>query len=163
MAAPSRANLSTKAVVAQREAIISQLKLHGQGIQGHKTVTSQSQPGTNPYYDVLVIGGGATGAGAALDAATRGLKVVCVEKEDFGSGTSSRSTKLIWGGSRYLVQALVNLFSMKSFSHPIKSIKDFRADFKMVLNCHRERRYRWYYICNPGPFTWNYLCSTDSC
>ena len=42
-------------------------------------------------------------AGAALDAASRGLKVACVERSDFGSGTSSRSTKLIWGGSRYLV------------------------------------------------------------
>ena len=41
--------------------------------------------------------------GAALDAAARGLKVACVERSDFGSGTSSRSTKLIWGGSRYLV------------------------------------------------------------
>jgi glycerol-3-phosphate dehydrogenase len=92
-------------------------------------------------YDVLVIGGGATGAGAALDAATRGLRVACVEKEDFASGTSSRSTKLIWGGSRYLVQALVNLFSFKTFKHPIKSVSDFTADFKMVLNCHRERKF----------------------
>jgi glycerol-3-phosphate dehydrogenase len=41
-------------------------------------------------FDVLIIGGGATGSGAALDAATRGLKVACVEREDFASGTSSR-------------------------------------------------------------------------
>ena len=65
---------------------------------------------SNEEFDCLVIGGGATGAGAALDAQTRGLKVACVEREDFSSGTSSRSTKLIWGGSRYLVQALVSLF-----------------------------------------------------
>ncbi|GBG59619.1 hypothetical protein CBR_g49884 [Chara braunii] len=50
----------------------------------------------NPY-DVLVIGGGATGTGVALDAVTRGLKVALVEREDFGSGTSSRSTKLVHG------------------------------------------------------------------
>ena len=48
--------------------------------------------------DVLVIGGGATGAGAALDARLRGLDVVCIEMEDFSSGTSSKSSKLIHGG-----------------------------------------------------------------
>jgi glycerol-3-phosphate dehydrogenase len=55
-------------------------------------------------YDILVIGGGITGAGIALDAITRGLKVALVEKNDFGAGTSSRSTKLIHGGLRYLKQ-----------------------------------------------------------
>jgi glycerol-3-phosphate dehydrogenase len=54
--------------------------------------------------DLLVIGGGITGAGIALDAALRGLKVVLLEKDDFASGTSSRSTKLIHGGLRYLKQ-----------------------------------------------------------
>src|SRR5215510_6170107 len=53
-------------------------------------------------FDLLVIGGGITGAGIALDAATRGLKVALVEKRDFAAGTSSRSTKLIHGGLRYL-------------------------------------------------------------
>ncbi|KAL8587698.1 glycerol-3-phosphate dehydrogenase [Nucella lapillus] len=60
-------------------------------------------------YDVLVIGGGATGAGVALDAVTRGLKTSLVEKFDFSSGTSSRSTKLIHGGVRYLQKAIFNL------------------------------------------------------
>jgi len=55
-------------------------------------------------YDVLVIGGGVTGAGVALDAATRGLSVALVEKRDWASGTSSRSGKLIHGGLRYLEQ-----------------------------------------------------------
>ena len=54
--------------------------------------------------DVLVIGGGVTGAGVALDAATRGLKVALVEQRDFASGTSSRSSKLFHGGVRYLEQ-----------------------------------------------------------
>ena len=54
--------------------------------------------------DVLVVGGGVTGAGVALDAATRGLKVVLVEQRDLGSGTSSRSSKLFHGGLRYLEQ-----------------------------------------------------------
>ncbi|MEJ7766133.1 MAG: glycerol-3-phosphate dehydrogenase/oxidase, partial [Acidimicrobiales bacterium] len=53
-------------------------------------------------FDVLVIGGGATGCGVALDAAARGLSVALVEKDDFASGTSSRSSKLIHGGLRYL-------------------------------------------------------------
>ena len=55
-------------------------------------------------FDLLVIGGGITGAGIALDATTRGLKVCLIEKSDFASGTSSRSTKLIHGGLRYLKQ-----------------------------------------------------------
>ncbi|GAB7051541.1 glycerol-3-phosphate dehydrogenase/oxidase [Catenuloplanes indicus] len=57
---------------------------------------------TSQELDVLVIGGGVTGAGAALDAATRGLTVGLVEARDFASGTSSRSSKLIHGGVRYL-------------------------------------------------------------
>jgi glycerol-3-phosphate dehydrogenase len=55
-------------------------------------------------FDVLVIGGGVTGAGAALDAATRGLRVALVEARDYASGTSSRSSKLFHGGLRYLEQ-----------------------------------------------------------
>ncbi|QQE75982.1 glycerol-3-phosphate dehydrogenase/oxidase [Brevibacillus composti] len=59
--------------------------------------------------DLLVIGGGITGAGIALDASKRGIRVGLVEKNDFGSGTSSRSTKLIHGGLRYLKQGEVKL------------------------------------------------------
>ncbi|MGE7185893.1 glycerol-3-phosphate dehydrogenase/oxidase [Peribacillus sp. NPDC006672] len=55
-------------------------------------------------YDVLVIGGGITGAGISLDATTRGMKVALVEMQDFAAGTSSRSTKLVHGGLRYLKQ-----------------------------------------------------------
>ena len=60
-------------------------------------------------YDLIVIGGGATGCGIALDAVTRGLKTALIEKNDFASGTSSRSTKLIHGGLRYLKQFEVTL------------------------------------------------------
>ncbi|XP_038960263.1 glycerol-3-phosphate dehydrogenase, mitochondrial isoform X3 [Rattus norvegicus] len=60
-------------------------------------------------FDILVIGGGATGCGCALDAVTRGLKTALVERNDFASGTSSRSTKLIHGGVRYLQKAITNL------------------------------------------------------
>src|SRR5437763_12776489 len=55
-------------------------------------------------FDLVVIGGGITGAGVALDAATRGYSVALVEKADFASGTSSRSAKLVHGGLRYLQQ-----------------------------------------------------------
>ncbi|XP_062563725.1 glycerol-3-phosphate dehydrogenase, mitochondrial isoform X2 [Armigeres subalbatus] len=60
-------------------------------------------------FDVLIIGGGATGAGCALDAVTRGLKTALVEADDFASGTSSKSTKLIHGGVRYLQKAILGL------------------------------------------------------
>lgn len=60
-------------------------------------------------WDLLVVGGGATGVGVAIDAASRGYSVVMVEQSDFGKGTSSRSTKLIHGGVRYLQQGNVPL------------------------------------------------------
>ncbi|KAL4608937.1 glycerol-3-phosphate dehydrogenase, mitochondrial-like [Arapaima gigas] len=60
-------------------------------------------------FDILVIGGGATGSGCALDAVTRNLKTALVERSDFSSGTSSRSTKLIHGGVRYLQKAIMKL------------------------------------------------------
>lgn len=74
------------------------------------TRLSQSTP-TNPteIYDILVVGGGATGTGIAVDAASRGLKVALLERDDFSSGTSSRSTKLVHGGVRYLEKAVWNL------------------------------------------------------
>src|ERR671919_1489992 len=57
---------------------------------------------TGERFDVAVVGGGITGAGIALDAASRGYSVALVEREDWASGTSSRSSKLIHGGLRYL-------------------------------------------------------------
>ncbi|HZD47119.1 MAG TPA: glycerol-3-phosphate dehydrogenase/oxidase [Silvibacterium sp.] len=60
-------------------------------------------------WDIVIIGGGATGAGIAVDAATRGFDVLLVEREDFGKATSSRSTKLVHGGVRYLEQGNVSL------------------------------------------------------
>jgi glycerol-3-phosphate dehydrogenase len=60
-------------------------------------------------FDILIIGGGITGAGIALDAQTRGMKVALVEMQDFAAGTSSRSTKLVHGGLRYLKQFEVGM------------------------------------------------------
>ncbi len=67
-------------------------------------VRSQTGP-----WDIVVVGGGATGVGIALDAASRGYRVALFEQSDFGKGTSSRSTKLIHGGVRYLAQGNVAL------------------------------------------------------
>jgi glycerol-3-phosphate dehydrogenase len=63
----------------------------------------------NGTWDMIVIGGGATGAGIAIDAASRGYDVLLLEQNDFGKGTSSRSTKLIHGGVRYLEQGNISL------------------------------------------------------
>lgn len=60
-------------------------------------------------YDIAVVGGGATGLGVALDAAVRGLRVVLIDSHDFAKGTSSRSTKLVHGGVRYLAQGNIAL------------------------------------------------------
>lgn len=72
------------------------------------TSTSKSRrhvkASANDDYDLIIIGGGITGAGIALDASLRGMKVLLLEKNDFASGTSSKSTKLIHGGLRYLKQ-----------------------------------------------------------
>ncbi|EOW3684918.1 glycerol-3-phosphate dehydrogenase/oxidase [Staphylococcus pseudintermedius] len=63
----------------------------------------------NEAYDLIVVGGGITGAGIALDASARGMKVALVEMQDFAQGTSSRSTKLVHGGLRYLKQLQVGV------------------------------------------------------
>jgi glycerol-3-phosphate dehydrogenase len=60
-------------------------------------------------WDILIIGGGATGLGACVDAASRGFKTLLIEQSDFAKGTSSRSTKLIHGGVRYLQQGDIAL------------------------------------------------------
>src|SRR5215470_4958022 len=77
-------------------------------------------------FDLCVIGGGATGAGCALDAQLRGLQTVLIEATDFASGASSASTKLAHGGVRYLEQAVKTL----NFS-----------EFRVVKNALRERRF----------------------
>lgn len=89
-------------------------------------VQTRSEDGNNNEYDLLVIGGGATGTGIALDAASRGLKVALVERDDFASGTSSKSTKLVHGGVRYLEKAVFEL--------------DY-SQYKLVKEALRERRY----------------------
>ncbi|EDV21156.1 uncharacterized protein TRIADDRAFT_64277 [Trichoplax adhaerens] len=79
------------------------------GMKASRNTNEQLQSLKDDQFDVLVVGCGATGAGIALDSASRGLKTAVVEREDFASGTSSRSTKLIHGGVRYLKSAILHL------------------------------------------------------
>ncbi len=106
-------------LVKSRDEQIADLKRSGgirsalertKGVLGSFTGAAEekSEDGVEPY-DLLVIGGGATGTGIALDAVTRGLKVAMVERDDFASGTSSKSTKLVHGGVRYLEKAVWEL------------------------------------------------------
>jgi glycerol-3-phosphate dehydrogenase len=66
-------------------------------------------------WDMVVIGGGATGLGTAVDAASRGFKVLLIEKYDFAKGTSSKSTKLVHGGVRYLANGDIKLVMLHTF------------------------------------------------
>src|SRR5215831_19663972 len=66
-------------------------------------------PARSAPWDLVVVGGGATGMGVAVDAASRGYDTLLVEQHDFGKGTSSRSTKLVHGGVRYLEQGNISL------------------------------------------------------
>ena len=70
---------------------------------------SVSQLTDGAAFDIVIIGGGASGLGAAVDAASRGHSVLLVEQADFAKGTSSRSTKLVHGGVRYLKQGNISL------------------------------------------------------
>jgi glycerol-3-phosphate dehydrogenase len=88
---------------------------------------------TDTLWDIIIIGGGATGLGSALDAATRGHKTLLIESHDFAKGTSSRSTKLVHGGVRYLEQGNIKLvrealrergYLLKNASH-LTSVQTF--------------------------------------
>lgn len=82
-----------------------QIKSRAEQIEDLRRSAADTTRDEEPY-DLLIIGGGATGSGIALDAATRGLKVAVVERDDFSAGTSSKSTKLVHGGVRYLEKAV---------------------------------------------------------
>jgi glycerol-3-phosphate dehydrogenase len=109
-------------------------------------------------FDLLVIGGGITGAGIALDAASRGLKTALIEKEDFAFGTSSRSTKLIHGGLRYLKQlefALVKeVGSERAIVH--KLAPHLVVPEKMLLPLY-ERRGLGYWLTSIGLKIYDWL------
>ncbi len=92
-------------------------------------------------WDILVIGGGATGLGIALDSATRGLKTLLIEQADFAKGTSSRSTKLVHGGVRYLQQGDVILVreALHERGRMLRNAPHLVRDMRFIIG-----GYRWW-------------------
>lgn len=99
-------------------------------------------------FDVLVIGGGATGAGCAMDASTRGLKTALVERDDFASGTSSRSTKLIHGGIRYLAQAFQSKIPPNTLLDVFMHLR-YNHDYMKIVSADLAERA---YMIESAPF-----------
>jgi glycerol-3-phosphate dehydrogenase len=89
-------------------------------------------------WDIIIIGGGATGLGAAVDAASRGYKTLLVERHDFAKGTSSRSTKLVHGGVRYLAQGNIKLVreALKERGLLLKNAPHVTTNLSFVLPCY---------------------------
>src|SRR4030081_56584 len=90
-------------------------------------------------WDIIVVGGGATGLGTALDAAARGYQTLLLEQADFAKGTSSRSTKLVHGGVRYLAQGNIGLVRealyergllLKNAPHLVKNVQFIIPNYK---------------------------------
>src|SRR5690625_4622839 len=109
------------------------MKVRRAGWHGRVTMREAAlQRLSDEQFDLLVIGGGATGAGITLDAATRGLSVALLERADFSDGTSSRSSKLLHGGVRCIEVAVKKLG---------------RLQFRMVRDALHER----YTVLNQAP------------
>lgn len=91
-------------------------------------------------FDVLVIGGGATGLGAAVEAASRGYRVALIERGDFAQGTSSRSTKLVHGGVRYLKQGNVSLVrdALRERGRLLKNAPHLAHDMAFVIPSYSQ-------------------------
>jgi glycerol-3-phosphate dehydrogenase len=112
-------------------------------------------------FDVLIIGGGITGAGLALDAAARGLKTALIEKRDFAAGTSSRSTKLIHGGLRYLEHydfALVRE-GLRERAELLKLAPHLDEPLEFVIPIYAERRRNYDHplLVRAGLFLYDFL------
>src|SRR5688572_14004300 len=99
-------------------------------------------------WDIVVIGGGATGAGCALDAASRGYSVLLLEQHDFGKGTSSRSTKLIHGGVRYLRQGNISLVHEALYERAVllKNAPHVVKKLNFIIPCHSSWQKMFYGI-----------------
>ena len=110
-------------------------------------------------WDLLIIGGGATGLGVAVDASSRGYRVLLVEQHDFAKATSSRSTKLVHGGVRYLQQGDVSMVVealhergrlWRNAPHLVKDMR-FIIGLFIPSGCVVT-------ICWPGDWAWDGLC-----
>ena len=89
-------------------------------------------------YDIIIIGGGASGLGAALEAASRGYRTILLEQDDFAKGTSSRSTKLVHGGVRYLAQGNISLVleALRERGRLKKNAPHLVKDQAFVIPCY---------------------------
>ena len=106
-------------------------------------------------FDLAIIGGGATGLGVAVDAAVRGLKVVLFEAHDFAKGTSSRSTKLVHGGVRYLAQGHLPLVweALRERQHLLSNAAHLVHPMPFVMPAYR-RRDQWLYGLGLKLYDW---------
>jgi len=97
-------------------------------------------------WDILVVGGGATGLGAAVDAAARGHRTLLVERHDFAQGTSSRSTKLVHGGVRYLRQGRIGLVteSLRERGRLLRNAPHLVHAIEFVIPVYRRLDAAWY-------------------
>lgn len=149
-AVPSDLGLRWTATLSDPQEVVPEERgLPSRAEQVRRLKGESSSPGDAEHnkvdneYDILVIGGGATGAGVALDAATRGYKVACVERGDFASETSSRSTKLLWAGIKYMGSAFAYVLTPENYRRQGLSavVERFWSEMKMVYHCHVERHY----------------------
>ncbi|MBK9255406.1 MAG: glycerol-3-phosphate dehydrogenase/oxidase [Saprospiraceae bacterium] len=103
---------------------------------------------TDKVWDIVIIGGGATGLGAALDASNRGYKTLLIEQSDFGKGTSSKSTKLIHGGVRYLEQGNLRLVkeALEERGHLLKNAASCTSTVDLILPVYSISRLIYYYL-----------------
>jgi len=111
----------------------------------NREVAIKNLTNTEIFWDIVVIGGGATGLGTAVDAASRGFKTLLLEKHDFAKGTSSRSTKLVHGGVRYLAQGDISLVleALKERGLMMQNVPHLVQNQKFVIP-----NYKWW----GGPF-----------
>ena len=130
-----------------------------------------SQLKSNKIWDVIIIGGGATGLGAAVEAATRGYKTLLLEQYDYTNGTSSRSTKLVHGGVRYLAQGDIRLVleALKERGLLLKNAPHLVSNLSFLIPS-----YKWWYkpfytfgltiydfMAGRLSFGWSKPCSLD--
>src|SRR5690242_2275948 len=97
-------------------------------------------------WDIVIIGGGATGLGCAVDAASRGFKTLLVEQYDFAKGTSSRATKLVHGGVRYLAQGNIKLVreALRERAYLLRNAPHVTKAMAFVVPAYNWRD-KWFY------------------